>query len=71
MSAKRVPRHIVEEWGPLLDEGLPYKEIARMYGVHPVTVANHYPGRGWSRKECQELGTLMRAVNQRLRKYKQ
>ncbi|ANA86911.1 helix-turn-helix DNA binding protein [Gordonia phage Utz] len=38
----------------LIDEGAPYKEIARTIGCHECTVAQRFPGRGWTRKQIDE-----------------
>ncbi|QTF82295.1 hypothetical protein SEA_ZIGGYZOO_51 [Gordonia phage ZiggyZoo] len=38
----------------LIDEGAPYKEVARTIGCCQSTVAQRFPGRGWTRKQIDE-----------------
>ena len=38
----------------LISEGAPYKEIAHTIGCCGSTVAYHFPGRGWTRKQIDE-----------------
>lgn len=55
-------------WESYLDEGMPYSRVAEIFGVHRNVVAKYYPGRGWTRKQCVELGTFMKHHNEKMRK---
>lgn len=44
-----------------LDEGWSYKEIARTYRVSEDHIANHFPGRGWTREQAAELAVARKA----------
>lgn len=55
-------------WGPHLDEGMGYKHVAEIFGVHKHTVRKYYPGRGWTQRQAAELGTYMKHHNERMRK---
>lgn len=55
-------------WEPYLDEGMPYAHVAEIFGVKGITVRRYYPGRGWTQRQCAELGTFMKHHNEKMRK---
>lgn len=44
----------------LLDDGYSLNEVARTIGRCIDSVRHHFPGRGWSRRECSEYASLVR-----------
>lgn len=58
----------VKLWESYLDEGMPYKYVAEVFGVHWTTVRAHYPGRGWKKPQIDAHGTFMKHHNEKMRK---
>ncbi|ABD58272.1 DNA binding protein [Mycobacterium phage Phatniss] len=44
----------------LLDDGAPYREVARTLGVSRTTVEKYFPGYGWSKKQAAEFRALVK-----------
>jgi len=73
LPEKYVGRHIMNPeyvalWEPYLDEGMGYRHVAEMFGVHANTVSKYYPGRGWTQPEAAALGTFMKHHNEKMRR---
>lgn len=50
--------------GQLLDDGASYEETARTIGRSVRPLRKHFPGRGWTREQCTEFGSLRRRYRQ-------
>ncbi|QWY79698.1 hypothetical protein PP637_gp70 [Arthrobacter phage Persistence] len=51
----------------LLDEGASLKEVGRTVGFDEVTIARHFPGRGWDRTTIGQHAKAIRDTNEQLR----
>lgn len=47
-----------------LDDGYSMNEVSKMTGSCPRTIAKHFPGRGFTRKQSGEAAALARWANQ-------
>lgn len=52
----------------LLDEEVPYIEIARTMGCNTETLRRHFPGRGWKPTQIGTHGNAIRRANHALRR---
>jgi hypothetical protein len=66
-TGRRLNPAFIALWEPYLDEGMPGKAVAEIFGVKKHTVYRHYPGRSWSHQQVSEMGTFMRNYNRRMR----
>ena len=67
-AVKKINPEYMALMEPYLEEGMHIKGIAEVFGVHQDTVHKFFPGRGWTLKQRQELGTAMKHFNQKMRK---
>lgn len=44
----------------LVEDGAPFREVARTVGVSLETIRRRHPGRGWTPAQAAEYGHLMR-----------
>lgn len=65
-------RRMDEAWrvqaGRMLDDGMPVSEVAKTLGCNEVTVARHFPGRGWDRSTIGRYAKAVKTANNELRK---
>lgn len=69
-AGKKINPEYLALMEPYFEEGMHAKAIAEVFGVHADTVRKHFPGRGWTLKQRQELGTAMKHFNQKMRRLK-
>ena len=50
-ATKTFTQEEIAAWGEALDEGLSYKHVGEVFGVHQETVSKYHPGRGWTRQQ--------------------
>lgn len=55
-----------ELWKTYLEEGMPYRKVAEVVGVHRDTIRKHLPGMGWTQEEGRKLGTFMKHHNEKM-----
>ncbi len=59
---KDIPLHLLGEIESRLDDGWPFLEISKTYGVSYHALTRTFPGRQWTYKQCGEW----RAMNNKL-----
>lgn len=42
----------------MLDQRIPFKEIARIEGITPQTLTVHFPNRGWTKQEVGRYAAM-------------
>lgn len=67
-AATRVDDAWKAEVEALLEEGLPFYEIARTKGCSTQTLRRHFPGRGWKPSQIGTHGNAVRKANRALKK---
>ena len=72
MSTTQLSKHYTEAdretWKSYLDEGMPYRRVAEVVGVHRDTIRKYLPGMGWTPEQSREFGTFMKHHNEKMRK---
>lgn len=56
---KTITPEDIAQWEIALDEGMSYKHIGEMFGVHKETISKHLPGRGWTREQMGSFSQLV------------
>ncbi|AYN55849.1 helix-turn-helix DNA-binding domain protein [Arthrobacter phage Auxilium] len=66
-AARRMDAEALARAAELLDEGAALKEVGRTVGFDEVTIARHFPGRGWDRSTIGQHAKAIRDANEHLR----
>lgn len=64
---RRMDAEALAKAAALLDEGASLKEAGRTVGFDEVTIARHFPGRGWDRSTIGQHAKTVRECNAKLR----
>lgn len=59
---KPIPSEVLDKIGQCLDEGWPFQEITKTFGVGYYALNKHFPGRQWTNHEAAMHGVLIKKM---------